>query len=610
MERLLKGKITSITAIVIACFFLLWSGGSLSSTIIISIVVLLYILLPGIYICIQCGIKEQLPGVALPVGVVFFGLIYLIFLYIARIGTEIDSLFYALPPLIGGMGLFTLIAKKAIVEPGLSKSLSVPAMFFSVAVFPLVAIPVFTATPLADIELYSAASALNLDPLDSSSLYNLIASAIVKLTGQSGYSLLAFYLPLLSLLTLCVTIYSLADRVLKNRKKTLFASIIFLIASPVTFPGYEGGFSTAETLLFSGEQCLNLAIATSVILTLERTVASEKFLTLIPSFFGFTLLCIIEPTYAAVILITLIPVTLIHLISARHRVNLYLLFLICLSVFLLSCYEFYTEITITSGLPQGLQMDSLLRDSYIISPILYYALLPVGFVISVLFALLPILPATVKNLFMVAKRIKSTGFASLFVLTITLFSGISAFIIEGKYETLGLLCLLCGSILAARMFDYKGFIVKLSVIVSIAIGTVNLGFILLVGITAQLQSFGYIEYTDEPMMEPMFYQTTRYIRENTQNSTIIATNHPLGEEITSALTGRVCIETDENFYNRAINATRMKSAGVDYLLLYDHETYIYDDVTVLYAANTFAANTFDTNALDTSSDDYIVVGSG
>ncbi len=576
MKKILSGKITVIVATVTLCCFLLWSGGSIISAMIAAVVVMLYIILPGIYLCLHCGFKDCFFASSMPVGITFFVLIYSAYMV-----TDISSLFYALPPLIGAMGFFTLYSNKEKLNFANLRFLSLPVIVFSLSALSIVALPVFALTPTAPQELYAAAVSLVEDHPAEQTIYNILAIAICELTGISGYSFLAFYLPIFSLVMLCVSLYSLADRILKNSRKALLATAIFLLASPFAFPGFEGGFFTAEALLTSGEFTLSLAVAASVILAFERGLKAESCIGLIPAVIGYALLCFIRPEYAGIMLCAIAAVVLIFTATKRYKLKTYLLFLVCSLLFAMLCYDFYTTIAISDGLPQGLQMDGLLRQSYIESPILYYVLLPIGFAVSVFFALLPIITALIKQTIYSTKRLKSTGFASLMLIAISTFSVVAAFIIDGSYGTLSSLALLCGAIISARMFGYPGLVVKATVIASVIIGAFNLSFLMYDGISAQLQSFGYIEQAEVTMVEPAFYEATQYIRKNTPNESVIATNHPLEGGIASAYSDRVFIK-NEDFFKLTVTAERMQNFGIDYIMFYDTEIPNLGDVTVLY----------------------------
>ncbi len=579
MEKILSNKTTFIAAMVTLCCFLLWSGGSVISAVITTVAFLLYIILPGVYICMHCGVKDCYFASALPVGVTFFTLIYVAYLL-----TDISSLFYALPPLVGAMGFFTLYSNKENLSIPSLKMVSVPIIIFSFSMLPLVALPVFAPLPTAPEHLYNHIASLTTTPIEEQTLYNILASALVELTGISTYSTLAFYLPILSLIMLCVSLYSLADRILKNRKKALLATAIFLMASPFTFPGFEGGFFTAEALLSSGEFSLSLAVAASVILAFERGLKAAGYNGLIPAVIGYALLCFSGPEYAGIMLCAIAAVVIVFSLTGRFRLKIYLLFITCCALFGVLCFDFYSALNISDGLPQGVQLDGLLRQSYILSPILYYILLPIGFTVSVFFALLPIITALVKQFVFSVKRLKSTGFASLMLIATSIFSVIAAFILEGSYGSLSSLSLLCGAIIAARMFNYPGIIVKSTVAVSVIIGLFNLSFLMYDGVTAQLQSFGYIEMEETQMVEPAFIEATQYIRQNTQNESVIATNHPLGSLIATSYSDR---HYSDDFFNGDVSIERMQNLNIDYLLLYNAEIPSSEGFTVLYEQNDY-----------------------
>ncbi len=577
MEKVLGGKIIIATAMVTFCCFLLWSGGSVITAVVFLAVVLLYIILPGCYIALLCGVREHLVATALPIGTAIFSAIYAIFDL-----TDVTALFYALPPLLGGIGLFTLIGEKTSIDIKSTRLVALPMIVFSVAVLPVVALPIFNAVPIADKNIFANAASLFESEITSLSPYNLIALAIMQITGRSAYEVLAFYLPIFSLVMLCITLYNLADRVLKNKKQALFATMIFFIATPFTYPGFDGGFFTAETLLTGGEFTLNLALAASVILSFERAVTTSSALRLVPAAIGYLILCYASPIFAGALLSALLPIVVVFTVTRRFRLNLYILFLSTLAIFAVLGQGLYTGITIYPGLPQGLQMDSLLRDSYIISPILYYLLLPIGFALSVFFALLPILFALIKNIYYMAPRLHRTGFGSMFLLLVAVISAVAAFVVEGSYDVLCALSLLCGAISGARMFAFKGFAVKITVSAAIAVGVVNLCFMVFFGITTQFMSFGYIDYPEQQMMDTMFLKTAEYIRHNTPNNAIVATNHPLGDAVTSALSNRQSVSLEQEFYSTAVSTETMEKQHVDYLLLYNRDKNIYDDFTILY----------------------------
>ncbi len=577
------GSKTFITvAIITFCCLLLWSGGSVIAAFFVALIVVFYIAFPGIYICTLCGIKDHLLATGIAIGFALFVSIYSIYL-----ASGLYAMFFALPLLLGGVGLFTSMGQGYNFNISVLRFTALPIFIFSIAILPTVAVAIFNPLPLCDISVYQAANLMT-SPPQSQDIYTLIAAAIAEISGQPGYNVIAFYLPIISLILLCITIYELADRLLKNSKRALLATLIFLIASPFTFPGLDGGVFVGKEILFDAQLSLSLAITASVLLCAERAISSKNILSVIPAVAGFAITCFFEPQYAAILLLAIFLIFVIYLVTGRINLNLFLIFAIFAILFATFCHDFYLNISVAPGLPQGLQIDSLLRNSFIVSPVLYYILLPIGFVVAILAALLPIFPALTKSFLLIIKRLKSTGFGTMSLVITAVLSAVLAFLLKDAYEPLSSLALLLGSICAAKMFAYKAPIVKTAIVTSIAIGTFNIALLLMGGISAQLQSFGYFTYdVEQQLLEPKLYSALSYIRDNTADDAVIATNHPIDTTVIGALSDRECKVSDISEVGSFLFESTMKSEGIDYLLLYNYNGEDLSQLTTLYSDSSY-----------------------
>ncbi len=544
------------------------------AAIFVALIFIFYIILPGVYICNICKINEHLLGASISIGMALFLAIYSL-----NVSTGLYALFWALPPLLGGAGLFNLLGGRASLKLNTLYFTALPIFIFSLAILPAVALPIFSAVPLSDISVYTTAAAQLNGSSGNLDIFNLTASAIKAITGQPFYSITSFYLPIFSLLLLCISLYDLSDRLLKNQGKALFAVLIFLLCSPFTLPGLDGGLFAGEDILYSGSKALALAVTASVVLSAERAVASKKPLALLPAIAGYIVVCLFEPSYAGILLLTLLLSCAVQLATGRRNTNLLLLLLAITAIFAILCFNFYSTISLAPGLPQGLQIDSLLRSSYIVSPILYYILLPIGFVIAILAALLPIFPALIKGFTSMFKRLSTTGFGTTTLIFASLISAVCAFLLDGGYEVLSSLSMLFGSILAAKMFAYRAPLVKAAVITSMAIGVFNISLLLIGGVSLQLQSFGYFSYPEQQMLEPELIEAVSYIRDNTPEGSAVATDHLLGSTIISALSERGCETYDTEVLEQSNKA--------DYLLLYNQGDYNLQNFTLLYSSDSY-----------------------
>ncbi len=583
IDRVLRKKSIFVVCAVVLCCALLWNGGSVIATVSVAVGLLLFILLPGVYVCLSCNIKEHFLPVAFSVGLILFVLCYL-----ALLLTGIGAVFYGVPPLIGAMGLFRLYGgeyRPEVHRHGLL--LSFVGVLFALCVLPSVELPNFSSLPFAEGGLYSdVADAVLLLPSETftaerlltAEVYDLLVAGVGYLFGLPLYEVAAFYLPLLLLVFTAVSVYSLADRYLKNRHRALLSTLLFFFASPLVLPIFDGGFFATERLLFSGEFCFVLILMIASIIALSGTVGridggmSKGLLSLLPPSLCYLPLCLIEPLYALFLLFAQFVITIVYTVTGRFYLRVYLMLMVLSSMFFVFCRDFLPSITLNEQFEMSGLFDGLLRNSYTASVLSYNILFPIASLLSILFILFPSLLPSISEGVKTLKNLKISGYLRLlFLLTLTA-AMVGAFLIEGGYEILITLVLLIGAIVVFRAFARKKSMVAIAFIaVSTLFGVFNIGAVVYDGVLLQLQSFGYVEYEQErSSFHPTMLNALEFIHDNTENSSVLISNVEQGEDFITAMSGRVCLPIQDgvvdDILSFSVGREEFQELSVDYLL--------------------------------------------
>ncbi len=598
IDKILRKKSIFIACALVLCCAVLWNGGSVIAMVSVAVGLLLYVLLPGVYICLNCNIKEHFIPTAFALGFVVFLSCYIVFLL-----SGISAVFYGVPPLIGAMGLFKLYGgeyRPEIHRHGLL--LSFVGLVFALCTLPRVALPNFAPVPFADEKLYKDISdAVLLLPSDSfiaerlftGEVYDLIVAAVGHLFGLPLYDIAAFYLPLVFLICTAVSVYSLTDRYLKNRHRALLSTLLFLFASPLVLPIFDNGFFASEQLLLSGEFCFILTLMIANIIALAGISAkvnggvSSWLLSLLPMLLCYLVLCLSEPLYALFLLVAQFIIAVLYTVTKRFYLRVYLALIILFGLFFTLCHDYIYNIAPCEQFKMSGLFDGLLRESYTVSVLLYNIMFPITVILSILFILFPFLFPSVSQGVKTLKNIKISGYLRLlFLLTFTL-ALCGAFLIEGGYKVLVTLVLLSGAINVFRAFARKKSVTAMAFIgISCLFGIFNIGAVMYGGVLTQLQNFGYVEYEEQQMFDPTMHGALKFIRDNTENSSMIMSNVQGGEEFVSAMSGRVCTPSRQEVFDTALSEKArhdiLSSLLVDYILL-EGEPVEDEDLTPLFS---------------------------
>ncbi len=601
IDRILRSRPIIIVAVVTLCCFLLWSGGSVVAAASVAFVVVFCIILPGVFICLSCNQKENILPSAFVVGSAVFALCYLFSLL-----SEVFAVFYGVPLLLGALGLFKLFGGE--YRPEIHRhwlALSIPVLLFAISTLPMVALPKFDLVPLADSSVYQkAAEAVLLLPSESIvssppqtiEFLDLLSAAVSHFVGVPVYDTVAFYLPLFLLCLSAISVYNLADRYLKNRHRALLATLVFFFASPLCIPMLDDGFFASERLIVSPEYSFLLIAFIAALLSMSaaitKTTGSRLYslTTLLPSLGVFCILCITLPLYAAFLLLIIFSIALIYTFTGRFYLRIYCLLLGFGALFALLCRDFVATITFVEQFEISELFDQLLRNSYTSSIVVYYILLPITIILSIIMVVFPIMLPLLSEGRKSITNLRGSGMLRISFLLLSSFGLLATFFLQNAFTPMIVVIFAVGSVTIFRSFARKkGALAVVFVVLSVAVGAFNLSVKIYEGTVLQLQGFGYIEYDEQEMMDPQLLNALYYIRDNTDDAALLMTDYEGGYEAT-ALSQRRFVEPSERVFDGNLADETLRETllqhDVDYLLA-EGSPERFDSLTILYESGEY-----------------------